>query len=87
MAGIGVTQIMHPHIRQFGQLANPTPEVGQADRSRVDLWVVENPLNTASPGQTIKNSPTLLSNPDGPWPGLAVVQMEALAANILPSQL
>ena len=65
MAGIGVTQIVHAHVRQFGQLANPVPEVCQADRSDVGLWIVEDPLNSAPPGQAVQNRPTLLPNPDG----------------------
>ena len=72
MAGIGVTQIVHSHIPQFGQLANPVPEVGRTDRSGVDLWVVEDPLNAAPPGQAVENRPTLLPNPDGSWSSLAV---------------
>jgi len=66
---------MHSHIRQFGQLANPIPEVGQADRSGVDLWIVENALNAAPSGETIQNRPTLLPNPDGSRPRLAVANM------------
>ncbi|MEY4249668.1 MAG: hypothetical protein RJA87_1301 [Pseudomonadota bacterium] len=87
MAGIGVAQIMDAHVRQFGQFANPVPEVCQADRSRVDLWVVENPLNAPPPGQTVQNRPALLPNPDGSWSSITVAQTEGLAANILPSQL
>ena len=53
MAGIGMMQIAHPHVWPFGQFTNPMPEIYQTDRSGVDLWVVEYPINAAPQGETV----------------------------------